>query len=183
MVRIIIALCLLLAAMPAFGAAPAAQPVPTIVRTATAGPQSLLKIGDLPAGVYLLEITPAGVVLSGPYSLVNVGPVPPPPPPPPPPPVSDLRAKLAAEIAKITAADKVQTAATLNQAITATIPAVKAGQVSKDNVTMVLALLGPTMPPWATFISILNDAVKATTTVASLGDTLQIAVDELGKVK
>ena len=184
MIRLITATLLLLAlSAESFAqAAPAKTVKPAIVRSVAAGNAALLKLGDLTKGSYLIEITDAGITLSGPYTILEIGPTPIPPGPQPPP-VSDLRAKLAAEVAKITATDKASTAATLNQALTATIPTVKSGQVSKDNVTMVLGLLGPTMPAWSAFISVLNDAVKATTTATALADVLQVAVDELGKVK
>jgi hypothetical protein len=152
-----------------------------IVRSVTVGSASLLKLSDLQTGVFLLEVTPSGVVtLSGPYTLLNIGPGPGPEPNPTP---SNLKAKLTAEVSKITAADRVATAATLNQALTATVAAAKVGTVTQAQVIMVLGMLGPTMPTWAAFLSILSEAVKATATPATLGDTIQVAVDVLETVK
>jgi hypothetical protein len=112
------------------------------------------------------QVAPTLVLISPP------GPTPGPSPIP-----SDLRSKLTAEISVAT--DRVATAATLKQALTATVAAAKAGTVTKEQVSMVLSMLGPTMPTWTGFLTVLNEAIKTT----DLAVSLQIAVEVLGTVK
>ena len=170
MKRLIAALLALAVAVPACGADPVA--IKSAGLTGTYAICTLTITFNADGTVVFQQIAPILVLISGP----GPGPIPPGP-------VSDLRAKLAAAVAAVTASDRVATASTLNQALTATVAAARAGTVTQSQVSLVLSMLGPTMPAWNTFIGVLNDAVKTSTTPAGLGDVLQIAVDELARVK
>lgn len=169
-------------------AAPATLEQPAVSQ-ASAGKTLVRFASD---GVFLVTVKNGVVTVESNMNVMSVGapgdPGDPDDPPPDDPPPADLAKAFADTIAKVTSADKVQTAANLKAVVDgALVPAIN-GKLTdindvKANLPMVLTLMTMTKPDWGDFSTLIKASIAKVATIAELVSVLQPASDELGKVK